>query len=134
LRTVPCVVDRKQIRDDPLFHALHFGRCCSRFDHGIQSRVLKVVHHILDLDRHHHARATASVAIEDHIGRIGHGTERPWSAQGISGKAGILGLLFDPFSKLIVVHVGKKGADARPLKCVYVKHADEERWRRPFFS
>lgn len=53
----------------------------------------------------------------------------PWAARGISGKAGIVDLLFDPYSELVVAHVGKRAADNRPLKSLYVRHRSEERYR-----
>ena len=52
----------------------------------------------------------------------------PWATQGISGEAGIVDLLFDPFSKLVVAHVGKKVSDDRPLKSLYAKLPEEERY------
>lgn len=48
---------------------------------------------------------------------------------GISGKAGIVNLLFDPYSKLLIAHIGKRAADDRPLKCLYARHLHEERYR-----
>ncbi len=53
----------------------------------------------------------------------------PWAEQGISGKAGIVGLLFDPYSKHVLVHVGRRVADDRPVKCLYARHQNEERYK-----
>lgn len=53
----------------------------------------------------------------------------PWIAQGISGQAGILCLLFDPYSELLLVHVQKKALENCPLKSLYVRHVSEERYR-----
>src|SRR3990172_1228825 len=48
---------------------------------------------------------------------------------GISGATGIVGRLYDPYSELVVGHVGKKVADNRPLKSLYIRHRSEERYR-----
>jgi hypothetical protein len=53
----------------------------------------------------------------------------PWVAQGIIGKARIVDLLFDTYSRLVVAHVAKEVADKRPLKSLYARHTNEESYR-----
>jgi hypothetical protein len=53
----------------------------------------------------------------------------PWAAQGINCKAGIVSLLFDPYSELIVAHVNKLIAENFALKSLYARRPAEERYK-----
>lgn len=51
---------------------------------------------------------------------------------GISGAAGTVGLLYDPYSQLLVAHVRKIVRENCPLKSLYARYPNEEHYR--FFT
>ena len=53
----------------------------------------------------------------------------PWITVGISGEAAVLGLWYDPHSETIVAHLEKRHSGSRPLKCLYVRHRNQQQYQ-----